>query len=286
MYLDSNYALFWEGTKLDHRIGIYMKGACDLPSVFSCIPAIREGLNGTCCMLKEGLVADSRSDILLQTLEALPTNWVETITSNLHLKPGYFEPRLFEKTFSVRGPKGLMEFPKSVVMLTIAPDVVRTAYRHKETGVIVDPGGWWLNQSFQPVLGNLETVKWMRENFESTGLVGIEQFSQNFAKIIDLVKANTGAHIAVFNVLTVEPGTANHNYQFVSDPHSRRRREFNIALADLSRQLDFSIIDVDRVLKRVGITDIQIDFAHFPVDAYAHIGGEVLNVLRDYEVVR
>ena len=35
---------------------------------------------------------------------------------------------------------------------------IRTGYRHKEHGFVVDPGGDWLNQSLDAVLNDLASV--------------------------------------------------------------------------------------------------------------------------------
>jgi hypothetical protein len=65
-YMESNHIIFWSGSHPENKIGIYIMGGCDLPSVFSCVPLIKPILKGTCCILKEGQIEKSRSDILLQ----------------------------------------------------------------------------------------------------------------------------------------------------------------------------------------------------------------------------
>jgi hypothetical protein len=285
-YFEENLALFWQGERKDHRVGIYMKGSCDLPSVFSTIPAIRQELNGRCCMARRGIISESRSDVLLQTLKELPDDVTRPIAKKLRLRPGYFVPELFEPSFEITGPAGVETFPKDAIMLSIAADVVRTIYRHKETGVLVDPGGWWLSASMKNVLSDLERAKWMKANFESIGKISVEDFFDNYSRILTLLRERTSAQVMVFNVLTVEPGSSTHNYQFIRDPHSMRRREFDLALADLSRKFGFSIIDVDRILKRTGILEAQVDFAHFPPNAYEPIGKEVFRILHEREVIK
>ena len=91
-------------------------------------------------------------------------------------------------------------------------------------------------------------------------------------------------HILVFNVLTVEPGDRIHNYQLRRNPEVMRRREFCLALVELSRELGFHIVDIDRVLKREGV-DRQVDFAHFPTDLAGPIAADVFDILNTLEVV-
>ncbi len=207
-YVAKSHAVLWAGSNGRHRVGIYLKGACDLSSVFAAAPMIREGLDGVCCIMREkGEMSTVRSDILLQSLEELPRDRVEAISERLSLPLGYFEPRLFDPTFAI---PGFGEFPKSVIVLSTAADVLRTVYRHRESGLLVDPGGWWLEQSMDRVLSNLSTVHWFRENFEKIGRLSVEESHANLSKVIETLKRKTGAHIIVFNTLMVEPGTATH----------------------------------------------------------------------------
>ncbi len=84
--------------------------------------------------------------------------------------------------------------------------------------------------------------------------------------------------------MVVDPRSPTHNYQFVKTAHSVRRRAFLITLAELSRDLDIPIVDVDRLLKRAGIQE-QVDFAHFSVDRMAPLGAEVHRILKALEKV-
>lgn len=275
-YVTKSYAVLWSGSHRRNRIGIYLKGACDLSSAFAAAPLIRSGLDGTCCIMREkGEISTVRSDILLQSLEEQPRDVVREISERLRLPLGYFEPRLFRPGFSV---PGFGEFPKTVIVLSMAADVVRTVYRHRESGLLVDPGGWWLEQSMDRVLANLSTVRWFRENFEKVGRLSVEESHANLGKVISNLAAATGAHIIVFNTLTVEPGATTHSYQLVENPMTVRLREFNLSLVELSRALDFSIIDIDRILKREGVRE-QVDFAHFTPERFRPIAEELHRVL-------
>ncbi len=282
-YFDQRYAIIWEGES-QRRFGIYSYGSCDLPSIFAAIPPIRTELDGRCCLIRKGVVADSRSDLLLQTTKPLPSNAVALMRERLGFASEYFEPELFKPSFQVPGPRRREEFPKSAVILSIGADVTRSLYRHKDSGLLVDPGGWWLRVPMKRVLSSLDTAKWVQQNFEPTGMLTVEQFTDAFSNVAQQVIAMTGGQLLVLNVLTVEPGSASHNYQFVKDPRGLRRREFNIALAELSAKLNFSIVDVDRILKRTGFVQVQVDFDHYPPEVYQPIGQEIFRVLQEREV--
>lgn len=267
------------------RVGIYMRGGCDLPSIFAAAPLIREHVQGTCCIFNDGIgISDARADILLQALRGVRPEQVSDIIARLKLPADYFSPRLVEETFVVPGAESFGEFPKSVVVLSAAPNLVRTAYRHREHGYLVDPGGWWLNQSMESVLSDLSSARWFKEHFQPVGRISIESFRESFGEVVRLVKNKTGAHVLAYNALVVEPGNPTHNYQFVKNAQSMRGRELHLALTDLSRELDFHVVDVDRVLKRAGVSR-QTDFAHFLTEHSAAIGAEAHRILAELGVV-
>jgi hypothetical protein len=280
-YIGPNFVVFWSGSKENNRIGIYIKGSCDLLSIFSCQPMIHNVLDGTCCILREGAVWDSRSDFIVQSLQDMPKEWIAPVIKNLKLPDNYFsQNQMFKSSMVFPMISGTDEIKKKAIIMSIGPDVIRTLYQHKEHGFLVDPGGWWFNQSMSKVLSDLSVAAWFRKNFVNIGRIPVNEFIGNLTRIIGLLKENTGAHIIVFNVLTVEPGNLTHNYQFVKDSLVMRARKFNIALAELSGKLDFSILDVDRVLKKEGVNS-QIDYAHFPPELYRSVAGEAFRIMGD-----
>lgn len=283
-YSGKDYTIFWNGQRQAKKVGIFMNGGCDLPSIFTAVPDMQAQLNGTACLIRHGAVSDSVSSVLLQALEELPDDLVAPVVEKLELSPDYFKPRIFEKEFTVQGAKGSEIFDKNVIIFSIGPDVVRSLYRHRKEGYLVDPGGFWLNQDMKKVLSDLSMAKWFSMNFRPAGKIKIDQFSANFEKIVQLLHKRTNAHILILNVLTVEPGSRTHNYQHIRNADEIRRREFNMALVELNRRYDFSIVDVDRALKQAGLRDTQMDFAHYPDEVYPYIGQEVYRILRDLEV--
>ena len=76
----------------------------------------------------------------------------EEVSDRLRLRRDYFKPTLFSPGFLIPGFRHLGVFPKTVVVLSLAPNVIRTLYRHRESGFLVDPGGWWLNQDLDTVI--------------------------------------------------------------------------------------------------------------------------------------
>ncbi len=59
-----------------------------------------------------------------------------------------------------------------------------------------------------------------------------------------------------------------------------RWREFNIALMELSRKLDFTVVDMDRILKFAGIRT-QVEFAHFLPRQNLFVAHEIFRILKE-----
>lgn len=277
-YVGPNFVEFWSGSRRARTVGIYVKGSCDLMSVFACQPLIQKRLSGTCIIQREGAIWDSSSSLILQPWQRVPAESLATVTEKMKLPATYFaQGRLFDRTMTVESLGGPMQVDKQVVVMSIGADIIRSLYRHREHGYLIDPGGWWFNQDMSRVLSDLKTAKWFRDTFESVGKIAVEDFTRNVGEIVTRLQA-VGATVLIYNVLTVEPGSRDHNYRFVKNAIVKRAREFDLALVDLARRLDFSIVDVDRTLKRRGV-GAQVDYAHFPPELYGAIGQETYRVM-------
>lgn len=270
------------------RVGIYLRGACDLPAVLAMAPLVGEEAIGTCAISRDPImISGSRSDLLCQTLgdlDSVPDSAIDEVSSMLQLGKRYFSSDPFDPTFELMGDKGPEVFSKNVVALSTAPDFSRTLYRHREHGFLVDPGGFWLNHSIDSALGDMEAVSWFNKAFKSVGRLTPDQFSESFGRLVQEMKERTGAHVLVINMLTVDPSDLTHNYRLVKNPDNARRREFTIRLAELSRTHDLDIIDVDRVLKLGGVSE-QVDFAHFSEKQFSPVAAEVYRILREREIL-
>jgi hypothetical protein len=260
------------------RIGIYARGGCHLRAVFTCVPLIRKVLRGTCGIYYDGLNARARADLELQTLQSLPAEVTDLLIRKLHLTADYFLPRLFEETFTLETNEGPEVFEKNVIIIHIGADSAgRIVYRHRDTGLLVDPGGGWL-KNLEATLGDLESVRWFRQNFVSIGTSALDDFVANFTKIVARLRQRCSPRLLVFNTLLVEPGSLLHTYQLVKNPQSLRWREFSVALYELSRQLDFAVVDLDRILKLAGVRS-QMEFAHFSPEMNWTVGQEIFRIL-------
>ncbi|MGA9597734.1 MAG: hypothetical protein WBV06_16385, partial [Acidimicrobiia bacterium] len=208
---------------------------------------------------------------------------VAEVSERLQLEKNMFQPVLFEPGFVVPGHEQMGAFPKNVVVLTMSTDLSRTLYRHKEHGFLVDPGGFWLAADIKEALGDLDTVKWFAKNFEKAGRLPLEESMANFERIVNLVRQRLGAEVVYLNTLTVDPGRQVFDYKLSHSPHRTRRREYALALIELSRKMDFSIVDADRILKGVGVSGLG-DFVKYMPEHKKAIAEEFVRVLREREV--
>ncbi len=267
------------------RRGVVLKGGCDLPSVYTAGPLLRQGIQGTIAIARHfGGTGGNRSDQILQTLDNLPEDAIAETRRMLDLGDEYFSPTFFQPTFTVPQMPEAGTFNKDLVIMSIASDETRQMYEHREHGFLADPGGWWLNQDLDRVLGDLSAVEWFRQTFRRIGRMSVDDFRKANTRLVQEIRGRLGAKVVYYNSLVLDPSNPTHNYQLIKAAHSTRRREFAIALAELSQQLDFPIVDVDRILKEEGV-EAQVDFAHFPVDRMAPIGAEVYRVMKAIEFV-
>jgi hypothetical protein len=267
----------------NRRVGVYGYGGCDVWAIREMGPALRELTGATGATYARGRASFTRSDLILQGYDGVNPDHVAEVVERLNLDPITFQPTLFEPTFPVPEVPNAGDFPKDVVVLTMATDLVRTVYQHREHGFLVDPGGFWLANDIKEALNDLDTVKWLSTTFKKVGKIDLESSVANTRRIIELVRQHTGAEVVVFNSLTVDPGRQVFDYKISHNPHRTRRREFALALVELSREMDFSVIDVDRAIKGMGVSGLG-DFVKFATPHMKAIAKEMVNVLQEREV--
>jgi hypothetical protein len=267
----------------DRRVGISLVGGCDLPALFGIVSLVEPGFTGELAVHQQSVgMARARSDFLLASLRDGASAAQAEARSRLQLPDDYFLPTAFDPQFDL-GRHG--SFPKRIVALSMAADLIRPLYRHRRDGFLVDPGGWWLNRSVDPVLDDGSgTLAWFREEFEPLGRKTVEEFRADYRALVPELQDRTGADVVVFNTLVVEPADPTHSFQLRPRAEGLRRRSFLLALAELAGELGFSVVDVDDVLKRHGI-DEQLDFAHFPTSAFGPLAREGLRVVREAGVI-
>jgi len=258
--------------------GIYLYGGCDVRSMFAIAPLIAPTLRRRVVIRGVNAVASSRADVMLQGLTAPTGKAVRETLERMRFPPTYFRPLIFEPRLAAAGSSRVA---KSVVVLGVGSSAARPAYRHKTEGFVVDPGARWLRDREKL---SREDLTWFKSNFESVGRLPVDQFVRDFARVVHEVHERTHAEVVVFNTLTVEPGSRDHNYQLRRSPDGIRRLQFHLALADLAPVAGYHVLDVDDVLKRAGVQG-QLDFVHFPKESYGLLAAEGVRLLRELEVL-
>lgn len=268
-----------------HKVGIFLKGGCDLPTLYLMGPMIRENLrSGTVAITRpRESVGSSHSSQLIETAAGVPGDLIVETCRRLQISRSFFKQVLYDPGFSVKAVPNLGTFPKTVVALSIASDLTRSLHRHREHGFLVDIGGWWLNQSLDKAIKDVDTLRWFKDTFEPVGRIGVGEFQANFEDIVKRLH-HMGSQVIILNSLGLDPQSPTHNYQLLNADHATRRREFNAAIAESSARVGFHILDVDRVLKLQGVKE-QVDFAHAPLEAKLPIAREGYRILRELEVV-
>jgi hypothetical protein len=261
------------------RWGVHLVGGCDLAALLEADLDVVRDVRGTMVVQRASVrISGARSDVLLQTLEAHDPGAIAEVTEALSLPRDYFSPVAFVPTFVVPG-SDLGAVPVTITVLSAGADVVRPAYRHKEHGLIIDPGGYWLDGEMLSNERQRQFRSYLAAKFDRIGKLSIDEHRDNFRRLVPELRERTGGDVLVTNVLTIEPGDRTHNYQLRKVPEGARRRQFHIAQAELSAELGYHVVDVDRALKRSRIAG-QVDFAHFPREQYPAVAGEAYAALR------
>lgn len=281
-YIRKNTLVVRPDEETEAPIGLFLYGGCDLPTVFEAAAHVAPRLHRRLAVFEAPVSLDTaQARMLRQLIDGVPPEHVAETCDVLGVDPGVFGDRIFRPTFHVGGGDHGGTFQKTMTFLSLGAEAIRPLYRHKEHGFVVDPGGLWLDGQISDALGAKETRAWFKANFQKLGRLDLAEFTDLYRTVITAIRERTGSQVAVFNTLTVEPGDHAHNYQLRRLPEAARRRELHVLVAELSAEMDFPIIDVDRALKRTRV-ERQLDFAHFPTDQYPVIAVEIEQMLEDF----
>jgi hypothetical protein len=173
--------------------------------------------------------------------------------------------------------KELFESIADVFVLSLQPDVTTTLFRHRTTGHLFYACNWekWL----------IEDRRWFQHNFIEAAALDVEHSMRNFASIVQKIRARSQAPILVYNLSSVIPGETIYNYEALDECYSTRIRRFNLALIELSRQTGISIVDVDRVVARIGADRVKLDAVHLNAEGCRLVSEEVVTILEDLGVL-
>jgi len=108
---------------------------------------------------------------------------------------------------------------------------------------------------------------------------------QHLLGVIERFRQVNDAPILVSNLSTVTPGETVHAYLGIDESYAQRVRRFNVALVDAAMQVDFSIVDVERIVATGGARTLLTDAIHLSAEGCRAVAGEVVRILDDYGVL-
>jgi hypothetical protein len=176
----------------------------------------------------------ARSDVLLQLPRQVPA---ELVGSGLDLDPfpadAQFRSRIFSDGFAA-------------VVLSIQPDVTHRVWEHRREGYrfYVPPGS--LSRWPEP------RRQWLREECEPRDLLEPDASLANFSRVVERIRASFACPIVIANLSPWVADERLHSYRGVTASLSERIKRFNLGLLEVSRALDVSILDIERVLAEAG----------------------------------
>jgi hypothetical protein len=225
------------------RLGVYGFGGCDLDFLPACASLLSRGGRREVGVRKEGMIASSHSRLMLAAARGRRPRGAAAAARFLRLPPGYFDAGFAGASFRVDG----RSFPRSAAVLSIAADFARTLYRHRRSGLLVDPGAWWLRRDYGEVLSDLSRVERFRRDYAPAGLVSAREFSRNLARLVSLLRRRGAGRVVVLSARARRDGGEEGSRLL-----ERRRREFNRRLFALARRHGFAAVDLDAVARAAG----------------------------------
>lgn len=167
----------------------------------------------------------------------------------------------------------LFDDPYDVVVLSIQSAATNALVRHRRDG--------WLMLPDDLPSWDAASRAFLRDECENAGLIPLETAMQRLEALVLSIEERLGAHVLVFNLSPITPGERIHCWTGTADSLSLRTRRFNVALADLSAKLGFSIVDVDRVVACAGAEKTKVDLFHLNPTGWRLVADEVIHVLEE-----
>lgn len=174
----------------------------------------------------------------------------------------------------------LLSVEVDAIILSILPDVMNSLVRHPRDGYRFYPEGWerW----------PAEDQAWLRRTFVPEPPLSPDESMASFANVIHAVRARRSTPVLVYNMSPIVPGERIRSYAAdVADATeclSVRIRRFNLALVELSRQLDVPIVDVDAIVARAGADRTKVDVVHLTGEGHGLVAAEVRATLEELGV--
>lgn len=167
----------------------------------------------------------------------------------------------------------MFDAPADVVVLSLQSAATNALVRHKRDGWLLLPDeieGW-----------DAEPRAWLERECEYAGLADIDVVFERLRLLIPAIEERTGAQVLVYNLHPLTPGERTHCWIGAEDSITLRVQRFNLRLAQLSAELGFSIVDVDRVVSSAGADRLKVDLFHLNAEGWRLLAEEVVHILEE-----
>lgn len=160
------------------------------------------------------------------------------------------------------------------VVLSLQADAMNARLRHRPTGftfLAEDLAAWPAAQR----------ALVLRE-CESLGFSSVDDSMAALERLLDAIDEHLGAPVLIYNLCPVQPGERVHSWLGAGDATTLRLQRFDLALAELSTQRSFSIVDVQRLSATHGAGRLKVDHVHFTAQGWRLIAEEVVRILAEH----
>jgi len=160
----------------------------------------------------------------------------------------------------------LYDAPTDVVVLSIQSVTSNALVRHRRDGWLMLPDAL---ETWEPAPRAL-----LAQECVNAGLVPLDEAMRRLERLIPAIEAQTGAHVLVYNLSPVIPGERTHCWLGAEDSLALRARRFNLAVAELSGRLGFSVVDVERIVACAGADRLKVDLFHLTAEGWRLVAEE------------
>ena len=167
----------------------------------------------------------------------------------------------------------LYDGPADAVVLSIQSAVTNALVRHRRDG--------WLLLPDELETWDEPSRAFLRRECENAGLAPLDATLERLERLIPAIEERLGAHVLVYNLSPILPGERVHCWLGAEDSLALRARRFNLALAELSARLGFSIVDVERICACAGAERIKVDLFHLTAEGWRLVAEEVVRILEE-----
>lgn len=167
----------------------------------------------------------------------------------------------------------MFDEPTDVVILSLQSAATNALVRHRRDGWLLLPDDF---EGWEP-----GARSYLQQECEFAGLADLDETMQRLEQLAIAAEERLGAQVLVYNLSPVTPGEVTHCWLGAEDSLSLRVRRFNLALAELSARIGFSIVDVDRIVACAGADRLKVDLFHLTAEGWRLLAEEVVRILED-----